>query len=356
MRLAIDVREAVAPHPTGKGRWTARFVTELLRRGMPLTLLAGTDAPASWPEGGADVRRMGGAGWRWHLDIARALPMLGVDAYVSPVSYIVPFLAARRFPVIPVVHDLIAFRGEPHDRKAVLVERCTLGRAVRDAAFTCAVSEATRRDLLARYPTLDPARVVVAGAGPSWEDAVPAAPVSGRILCIGTLCPRKNQLRLIRAFSALPGNVRTSARLTLVGGRGWGDAEIIRLAAETPGVEWKSYLPDAECRRLLSESAVFAFPSLYEGFGLPVLDALRAGVPVLTSARGSLAEVAGDACVACDPEDERSIAAGLERLLSDGMLRGDLARRGQERAAGFTWAAVADRFLEAASRIDKRPA
>jgi alpha-1,3-rhamnosyl/mannosyltransferase len=350
VRLAIDAREACGERPTGKGRWTLRFVEELLRRGHPLALLTDREAPAAW-RAHADIEIIPERGLRWHLRAASLAPRIA-DIYVSPTSYIVPWLLGRRMPVFPVVHDLIAFRGEPHDRRATRIERLTLSRAARTARRILTVSESTKNDLLAREPRIGAERVTPIFAGPSWGAASsPARDASATgdasIVCIGTLCPRKNQLRLIRAFDALPSPLRQRATLTLVGGRGWDDEEIVKAAASTPGVTWRDYLPDAECDALLAGCAAFAFPSLYEGFGLPVLDALQQGIPVLTSDRGSLREVAGSAALLCDPLSVPALACELERLLTDAELRADLSRRGRERAEAFSWARTVDLFLEA---------
>jgi glycosyltransferase involved in cell wall biosynthesis len=346
MMLAIDVREACRDKQTGKGVWTRRFVDELLRRDRACVLLTDADVPDAW-KNKARVERITATGIRWHF-AAASLAKRIADAYFSPTSYIAPSILGKDFPAFVVVHDLIAFRDEPHDRRATIIERLTLARAVRSARITFAISESTKTDLLARVPALAPERVVPIFAGPSWQDgAGPAAPNGLSITCIATLCPRKNQLRLIRAFDALPSPLRERATLTLIGGRGWHDGEIVHAAANTPGVEWKKYLPAAECDALLRSSAVFAFPSLYEGFGLPVLDSFLRGVPVLTSDRGSLKEVAGGAALLCDPEDVTSISAGLERLLTDDALRADLARKGEERAKRFTWEKTVGGFLAA---------
>lgn len=353
-RLAIDVRDACGEAPTGKGMWTRRFVDELLARKRSVVLFTDRELPAAWaamterePEH-VRVERITARGIGWHLRAAARARHVA-DAYLSPTSYLVPRLLKCRMPVFPVVHDLIAFRDEPHDRKATLIERLTLGAVVRTARAVLTVSASTKADLLARYPRLDPARVVPIFAGPSWMAApAPAAPSPDPVVVsIGTLSPRKNQLRLIEAFAGLPSPLRERARLVLVGGRGWHDGAIVAAATATPGVEWKGYLSDAECDALLGSASVLAFPSLYEGFGLPLLDAFSRGIPVLASDRGSLREVADGAAALCDPESVHSIATQLERLLTDLPLRDDLIRHGRERAATYSWPRTVDLALEA---------
>ena len=265
--------------------------------------------------------------------------------YVSPTSYIVPAIIGSSVPCIPIVHDLIAFLDEPHERRARWIERLTLGRAVKHAAHICTLSDATTKDLRERFPALSPERVTTIGAGPRRAEVAMNTPDNATILCVGTLCPRKNQERLIQAYARLPDALRRTYGLVLAGGHGWQDDGILRLARSTPGVLWANYVTDAEYERLLGSCTIFVLPSLYEGFGLTVLDALQRGTPVLTSDRGSLREVAGDAAVTVDPESIASIAEGLERLLRDSALRLSLRERGPAQARLFSWKKTAEKFI-----------
>lgn len=357
MNLIIDAREACRSRMTGKGHWAKCCIKELFKREVSLTLLG--DESGSWnalydgvSEVMATVRQetIVGRGLVWHWRAAAFVRrQTSVSAYLSPTSFLVPLLLRTSVPCIPIVHDLIAFRGEHHQRRAVLIERLTLPFVLSSAHRVCAISQSTKTDLLRRFPSLDPTHIIPVFAGPVWEPSPCTLPREQIILSIGTLCPRKNQLRLIRAFHSLPLHIRSQYRLVLVGQRGWSDAAIVRAAAETPGVQWRSYLPDEECRALLSQATVFAFPSLYEGFGLPVLDALRSGTPVLTSARGSLAEVGGLACLYCDPESIASIRDGLLILLTDERMRRQLVSDGYHQAALFSWERTVDLLLSAMS-------
>ncbi|OIO52981.1 hypothetical protein AUJ46_06165 [Candidatus Peregrinibacteria bacterium CG1_02_54_53] len=348
--LTIDCREALSATPTGKARWANCFLTELFTRGLPVLLLTDRAIPAAWQLPHVRSQTLP-AGVSWHFHASRFLSSQKHElTYFSPTSYIVPFLAGGSLPVIPLVHDLIAFRGEPHQRKAQIIERLTLRRALSNACHVCAVSEATKHDLLNRFPFLTSERVSVIFAGPYREIAAQNVPDGRTILSVGTLCPRKNQIGLIRAFAALPEAARAKARLIIAGGRGWRDREIIRLARETPGVEWRGYVSDAEYETLLSSATVFALPSLYEGFGMPVLDALQRGIPVLASKRGSLPEIAGEAALFADPEDRAALTQGLATLLEDEVVRQQMANAGPQQARTFSWKRTVDLFL---SRVEK---
>lgn len=343
--LAIDCREALHPAPTGKARWARCFIDELLSRAVPVLLLLHRPLPVEWRRPHVQDVQLP-PGMRWHLDAMRLLSQRRGDlTYFSPTSFIVPFFSGGSLPTIPLVHDLIAFRGEPHQRKAEIIERLTLRRALALSAHICAISEATKNDLLNRYAFLKSDRVSVIFAGPYSEHPQPNVSDGRTILSVGTLCPRKNQIRLIQAYAALPETIRSRSRLVIAGGRGWHDREIVRLARDTFGAEWRGYVSDAEYETLLTTAAVFALPSLYEGFGMPVLDALQRGIPVLTSRRGSLPEVAGNAALFADPEDPVALSQALKTLLTDDAVRMQLKSAGPVQAAQFSWKRTVDLFL-----------
>jgi glycosyltransferase involved in cell wall biosynthesis len=162
------------------------------------------------------------------------------------------------------------------------------------------------------------------------------------ILTVGALQTRKNTARLVAAFEALDA---PSWRLVIAGPKGFGSDEILARIAGSPKrelIDLPGFVSDAERARLYQTASVFAFPSLDEGFGIPVLEAMSHGVPVVASRTSSLPEVAGDAGVLVDPLDVAAIAGALQRLVDDAPARGRLAQAGVERARGFTWdAAVA---------------
>ena len=178
--------------------------------------------------------------------------------------------------------------------------------------------------------------------------------IGGRpfILGVSTLQPRKNFACLIRAFRALA-NRHPELILVIGGGRGWRSQGIFDAVAET-GLEDKVLFPgfvaDHDLPALYSASECFAYPSLYEGFGLPVLEAMACGVPVLTGLNSSLAEAGGAGALYVDEQDEHAIAAGLERLLEDRALRRELRRSGFRHAACFTFEQSARKLWQAYRR------
>jgi len=166
------------------------------------------------------------------------------------------------------------------------------------------------------------------------------------VLCVGTLEPRKNLGRLLRAFADIAGEV--PHQLVLVGPEGWLNEEMHATLAELQlgdRVRLTGFVDDADLGAWYSGADLFAFPSLYEGFGLPPLEAMRCGAPVVTSHVSSLPEVVGDAALTVDPEDVAALAAAMRRVLTDRALADDLRGRGIERAAQFSWKRTARETL-----------
>ena len=232
-------------------------------------------------------------------------------------------------PVVVTVHDLALVRQPVLFTPWVRVYGATLLRhVVRAAARVIAVSAFTAREVveLCGVPE-ERVRVVPNGAGEPFVVDGPAAD-GEYVLTVATLEPRKNLPRLAEATR------RLGVELRVVGARGWGGVEV-----GGNGVRWLGERNDDEVARLYRGALCVAYPSLYEGFGLPVLEALRCGAPVVTSVGTAMEEVADGAAELVDPHDASAIAAGIVRAIAR---RAELAVRGPERAARFTWGAAAD--------------
>jgi len=193
---------------------------------------------------------------------------------------------------------------------------------------------------------------VCSPGAPTWPTlgAEPRRPTDGYILFVGTLEPRKNVGVLLDAYARLATRSATVPRLVLAGAAvPAADAWLTRLAHPpfSGRVTHLGYVPDAERERLYAGARLLVLPSLDEGFGLPVLEAMAAGVPVVASTRGALPEVVGDAGVLVDALDADALAAAIERLIADAAWAADRARTGLARAGAYTWRAAAIRLREA---------
>jgi len=268
-----------------------------------------------------------------------------VDLVHGPV-FVGP-LAARR-PSVVTIHDLSFLRFphlfRPANRLYLAVfARASACRARRVIAVSAhAAGEAVRLLGLAR----EKVHVVYHGVDAAFRPLSPDRVAAFRaqiglperfVLYVGTLEPRKNLVRLIDAFARLPG---ADVKLVLVGGRGWYDEEVFA-RVERLGLQERvvhaGYVPAADLPLWYNAATMLAYPSLYEGLGMPVLEAQSCGTPVLTANRAALPEAAGDGALLVDPEDVEAIAAGLQSLLTDEPLRQELRQRGLNHAAGFTW-------------------
>jgi glycosyltransferase involved in cell wall biosynthesis len=246
--------------------------------------------------------------------------------------------------------------------------------AVRSADRIIAVSGATRDDL-ARVLRVPSERMVVIHEAVAPEFAVPPPPAARAAvarrygirppycLFVGNLEPRKNLARLVEAFARVRRRAKAGddggPQLVLAGTRGWLSGGIFRAveAHDMAGtIRFTGYVPPADLPALYAGATCFVFPSLYEGFGLPVLEAMAVGTPVVASRVGAIPEVAGDAALLVDAQRPEEIADAIETVLADGGLRAELAARGRARAACFTWERVARQTLAVYEAVHAAPA
>jgi len=354
LTIGIDAR-AAAEVPAGRGR----VVRELLR-----ALAAREDdgsryvlyARARWEEQPLDARFR----WRligdrdplWHVRAARAANR-ECDVFLSSNSYLSTLFL--RIPTVTIVYDLTTFEPSMRpNRRSTAIERLTLGPAVRRSTTLLAISQATADALVRHFPAAE-SRTVVAllGVTPALVgelDSSEAAtlPPPGFVLAVGTLEPRKNLPRLVDAYSRLPKELQHSHPLVVVGALGWETGETLdALSSLDERCILLGYISDAALAELYRRCAVFCYPSLGEGFGLPVLEAMAAGAAVLTSNASSLPEVGGEAVEYADPMRVDDIAAQLQSLLGDEPRRTALSELARTRAGEFSWARFAEQVLHA---------
>ena len=263
--------------------------------------------------------------------------------------------------VVNTVHDLV-YVTYPQTMQKANYRRLHnhLARSCRDSDIIIAVSENGKRELI-ELMGIDQNKIRVVPNGVDLERFRPNIPPeevaafrqrhglpADYFLYIGTLEPRKNIPNLLRAYAA--GRPRfAGCKLVLAGAKGWEYKEIFSLVEELHlqnEVVFTGYLPSAELAYLYAGARAFLFPSFYEGFGMPPLEAMACGVPVMASNRSSLPEVVGDAGLLVEPEELEQMANAMERLLIDTELRQTCRERGIERAGRFTWERSADAVLQ----------
>ncbi len=272
-------------------------------------------------------------------------------------------LIARPFDgaTVVTVHDL-SWRENPalHPPERVSWIERRLPATLRQATRFVSVSEFTARTMVSELG-IDRGRIDVVSPGVSSMfrpmEAGEAAPVLARhglvdrsyVLAVSTIEPRNNFDRLLAAHARLPVSLRSRTPLVIAGGRGWGrtlnDDRAAR-ARRDGSLRLLGHVPDAELVALYARAAVVAYPSLYEGFGLPVLEAMACAAPVVTSDGTALRDTAGDAALLVDPMDTDAIAAALRRILEDPELAATLRARGLVHAARFTWERTASGMIE----------
>jgi glycosyltransferase involved in cell wall biosynthesis len=351
--VAIDARKL---HDFGIGTYIRNLLRELARID-PFTeylLLTGERDLGAGAALGPNFRTVletsGNYSLREQLHIPWVVRRERADVYHAP-HYILPPLVTARSVV--TIHDCIHLMFPQYlpNRAAYAYARGSMWAAVRRSARILTVSEASKRDILHFFNVAPEKIVVVHNAIDDhfWEtpDEAHVAQVRERyqldhrfVLYVGNIKPHKNLVRLIEAFAALRTGALDDVKLLIIGD------EISKLPALRRAVHhhklhkhvrFLGYVSDDTLRALYRLAAVFAFPSLYEGFGLPPLEAMASGTPVVTSNVSSLPEVTGGAAELVDPYDVASIAAGIRRVLEDPALAAEMSRKGRERARQFSW-------------------
>ncbi len=301
----------------------------------------------------------GGLGHLWeqlYLPLATGRKLLWSPNNTGPIT------VSRQ---VCTIHDLIPLdHPEWFAPKFVALYRWLMPRLAANLQHMVAISEFTKTRLIENFQ-VDPAKISVVpnGVDRSFQPAGPERIAEMRktlklsekpyVLCVSSVEPRKNLKALLKAWTCLPANMQKEFQLVLAGAKGssavFGDAG---LGEPPPGAVFTGYVAQEYLPALYSGASIFAYPSLYEGFGLPPLEAMACGVPVLTSNTSSIPEVVGDAGVLIDPESTDAIADGLSRLMADESLRSQLATRGWQRAQLLSW----DRTAEQTWQILERAA
>ena len=355
MKIAIDVRKW---HDYGIGTYVRNLVRHLARIDKETTyLLLCRGADQATLRDLAEnfvpvVDESPGYSLREHITIPFKLHRLGADLLHSP-HYVLPRLCPA--PAVVTIHDCIhlLFPEYLPNRLAWRYARYMMGTAIRRAQVVFTVSQASKNDILRLYPEADPQRVqVVPNAidpalleDPGTEERERIREryqIRGRFLLFaGNIKPHKNLDRLIAAFGLLKHEpAHRDLKLFIIGdeiNRYGSLRRSVEAAGVRQDVRFFGFVPDRTLAGLYRLASVFVFPSLYEGFGLPPLEAMACGSPVVTSRISALPEVVGDAAVLVDPYSVEDIARGIDSVLGNEAVAADLVARGRARARSFSW-------------------
>lgn len=351
-KIGLDLRVLATKAYTGIERYTYQLTLELIKQHNEEYYLIGDfrdpilkkahNIPLDIP--------------RSHSDLANKLlafkgAMEGLDLLFSP-YFSIP--ERRTFKGVLVIHDLIPLRfPEFFDNSERIYQyfNDTMRKAAETADHLIAVSETTRNDIIYYY-NIKPEKITVVpeagftkNSGPDELAAIDEVKmkygvIKPYVLSVCTLEPRKNLSRVLKAYEILRDKLDMDISLVLVGNLGW---KITTFLEELENHRYRKdiiltgFIPDADLVALYKNTEVFVYPSLYEGFGLPVLEAMSMGAPVVTSACSSLPEVGGEAAIYCDPYLEEAIADSIEKVITNQVLKDNLIKKGYERAQLFTW-------------------
>ena len=375
LRIAVNARLLVAQPLEGMGRYALEVTAELMRRlpAADFLLLADRGGPLPELPRAPERRTLYPSArhpvlfYAWfEYAVPRALRTWRADVFVSLDN----FCSLRTdVPTVLGVHDL-AYRHYPTgvSRLQLAFYRHFMPRYVRRAEAVLAISEYTRRDLLAAFDV--PAeRVTVApnGVRPRFERLSPKHVTRVRdgltggapyFIAVGSVHPRKNVDGLIRAFDRFCASAPDNPSHLVIAGRlAWRTEAVEATLAASPHrdrIHVTGFVPDERLGELVGAALALCLVSRFEGFGVPILEAYACGIPVVVADRSSLPEVAGPGGLAVDPDDDDDIARALERLATDGDLRAVLAKAGRRHAEQYTWTRTGAIVAEVVARVASR--
>lgn len=362
MHVGVDVRNLTAGSITGISRVLIETAKELSRKGVRFTFYWPGNRHASPLDDIADAHHVTGsfAGAVGRLvwsasELPWAVRRAPPDVFWGP-AHRLPFFMPSHVPMLVTIHDLVWYR---YPRTMApgrhLTDRMLMQAAIRRANRIVAVSKATAKDVTSVFG-VSQIDVVYPGVTQthvrSNEPLLPPAYLMDKpyALFVGTLEPRKNLERLLRAFVLARRGGSKNWHLVVAGGKGWKDHQVrqtLEPLVASGYVHVTGYISEAELSALYAGARFLALPSLYEGFGLPIIEAQQYGVPVLASHCGSLPEVTGSGGLLVDPRNEREIASAVERLFASDDLHASLAFAARENVRRFTWDKCADGMIAA---------
>lgn len=351
--LGIDIREATE-QGAGKGRYALELTRALIEQApedLQFCLFTKKANPLFASRKNVHQVLIPGRSLFWHLNLKKFLKKNPVDFFLAPTSTLYPALAPKQQKLAIVIHDLITFlHPKGHAWFPKLVERLTLPRAIQKAQFLICVSKHTAEDLSQLFPQAHekPVLIIPPAVSPTFHHiSTQKMDLPQRfILGVGTLVPRKNFQLLFQTFPYLMERQK-DLHIVIAGAKGWKHSRIFKTIPLTlkDRILFLGHVNDAQLIELYSRAQMLVFPSLYEGFGIPPLEAMACGCPVITSDAASLPEVVDDAAIQINPHNPMALAEAITRLLNP-QIQEVYRKRGVKRVTHFSWKNSAKVFLQ----------
>ncbi|MBI4994380.1 glycosyltransferase family 4 protein [Candidatus Peregrinibacteria bacterium] len=363
MKIGIDIR-AAGGFKTGKGWYAFHVVKEILASerksggGREYILYTNKVTADFAVFHNATIKVVHAHPFLWHFAVIKDFLQRGGEIFFAPTSFIIPAFLPRKIKSIITVHDLVAFlHPRLHEPKAVILEHLFLRLALRKTSVVITPSENTKKDLmrLFKYPA---EKITVTPLAPAIHNSQLTTNNLQQkynlpkdfILTVGGLEPRKNIDTLIDALLSLSKLYKlqaTSYSLVIIGGRGWKSAKLQKKINENKkNIIWITHCPPEDLIAFYKSAKIFVFPSIYEGFGLPPLEAMAAGCPVICSNASSLKEVCGDAAILINPAHPQELKNAIEKLWNDENLQNSLREKGLTQAKKFSWQKTAKKTAD----------
>lgn len=361
MKIAVDVRDAFR-EKAGKGYYTIHIITHLFEidKKNKYILYANQPVETISKDKNVEVKVIPEKGFKWHRAVLKDSYKEKIDIFFAPTSYIIPAIHdPEKISVAVTVHDLIAFLyPQKHNKKAVILERLLLKKALKKSALVLAVSKNTKNDICNRFPC-NPRKIKIISNAASEifhpmedvdltffkeEKQIP----DKFIFSAGTLEPRKNYEGLIKAFAKVRKQF-PDYKLLIAGKKGWNYKSIFDTVENlnlSESVVFLDYVPERDLARLYNLATVFMYVSFYEGFGIPPLEAMQSGCPIIASNVSSIPEVVNNAAILIDPRNTREMAEAMKKILHSKKLRDDLREKGFKQAQKFSWKRNAQNLLD----------
>ncbi len=351
MKIGVDIRSAEGAR-AGKGVYTFNLLRALLHidRENEYVLYSRTKIAGFSQFKNVSQKMISAPGFLWHHKAIKDIKRRKVDLFWAPSSYIIPALLPKSIHSIITVHDLVSFLfANSHNKKATIIEKIFLKRAAKKANTILTVSENTKEDLI-EILDIDHQKIHTVYCASSERFPSLTSEEAQKFkqktnlpknffLAVGTLEPRKNYISLIHAFREIH-RKNPHYHLIIVGGEGWDYQAVYDLVQEyslKKYVHFLGYLSSKSLNGLYRSAKALVFPSYYEGFGIPPLEAMSCGCPVITSNVASIPEVTGKAALYINPEKWAEIRLAMQKLINNPQLCNDLSKAGLAQSQKFSW-------------------